>query len=192
MNEFLTEINTLGIWGMINTSIVIGGAILGILFLFLRKKRVRDLNFYITWIRNPDNRFPLVLHFEIRNLSQHMIVINSPYFKFGKLKPGPYAHCDSVSGEYEIKFKRDESQLDSEIACLLRHRDIVSSYVPLDENQTDEDLVRLNELKKIGKLFCNIILLTRKSQIIRFKLKVKGIVANKANEYLKLNESNQE
>ncbi len=183
MLELLKQFNEIGLWDMLSTFILLLGSIAGFLIFIRHKRRIRDLNFYVTWRRDTKERFPLVLHFEIRNLSQSIIVLNSPFLKFDSFKPGPYAHCDSISGEYEIKFRRIETQEESEVACLLRHRETVTSYIPLDENQTDEELMKLSNQGKVGTLYCDVIVLERKPRVIRLKLKLSGVVLNKAADY---------
>ena len=153
MFDLLAELNKIGFWQIVNTSILVLGSVASLIYWRLRKSRVRDLNFYITWKRDSRGRFPLILHFETRNLSQCIIVISSPYFVFDRARAGPYAHCDSATGQYEVKFKRSASDAYSEIACLLRHREVVTSYIPLDESQTDEELTKLSADKHFGTLY---------------------------------------
>ncbi len=183
MYEILKYLNEAGAWDLLNTVILICGFLYGITLLHTYKQRIKDLNFYVTWRRDTQARFPLILHFEVRNLSQNLIVISSPYFLFDKVKPGPYAHCDSVTGQYEVKFRRQEEQATSEVASMLRHREQVTSYIPLDEKQTDEELATLSQQQRVGTLYCDIVFLESKPRVVRLKLKLKGLVRDKSAEY---------
>jgi hypothetical protein len=186
MTDFLIFLNQIGFWSIVYTFVIIGGFVAGLRLIFGSTSRIRDLNFYITYTRDPQKRFPLTLDFEIRNLSHHFCAISSAYFKFDKAKPGPYAHGDSVSHEYEIKFRRSPDDVKSEVACLLRHRDIVTSYIPLDQKQTDEELKTLSDKRQFGTLYCNVVYLSDRPRLRRLKLKITGIVENEAAQYANL------
>lgn len=183
MIEILQTFNEIGIWGIINSIILIFGSLIGYKLLSRKRSRIRDLNFYITWLRDETNRFPLVLHFEIRNLSQNIIIISSAYFKFDLVKPGPYAHCDTVSGEYEIKFRKDKRQKSSDVASLLRHRESVTSYIPLNETQSDKELIEKSDNKRFGRFYCDVIILEKKPKVYRLKLRLEGVVPDEEKKY---------
>jgi hypothetical protein len=110
-------------------------------------------------------------------------VISSPYFIFDKLKPGEFAHGDTSTGRYEVKFRQREEDQMSQVACLLRHRDIVTSYIPLNEEQNDIELNKLSNTNKMGTLYCDVIFLGSKPKIQRLKIKLKNVVPFKEAEY---------
>ena len=183
MINILKTLNDLGIWDLLNTVILLSGLLLGAWLSMRRTKHIRDLNFYVTWHRDPKARFPLTLRFEVRNLSHNMIALSAPYFVFSGFRPGPYAHCDSTTQHYEVKFRRSETEKESQVACLLRHRDTVTSYIPLDEAQTDVELQDLSKLGRVGVLYCDIVFLHSRPKVVHMKLKLRNVVAYRGNKY---------
>jgi hypothetical protein len=186
MFEFLAFLTQIGFWEIVSTGILISGSVVGIRLLVGSTSHIPDLNFYITWTRNPPipaNRYPLTLDFEIRNLSHHFCVISTAYFRFDMAKPGSHAHGDSVSQQYEIKFRSNPDDTKSEIAALLRHRDIVTTYIPLDETQTDEELRELSRSRRFGTLYCDVVFIRQRPYTRRLKLNITGIVPNEATRY---------
>ena len=127
----------------------------------------------------------MVLRIEIRNLSSDFVVISSPYIKLTGLRPGPFAHLDSPSGEFEIKFRRNETDDHSEVACLLRHRDTALSYLPLDENQTDDQLLALSKSDDAGTLCLDLIHLGRRPRVKKISVKLSGMSLYKGREHAK-------
>ena len=71
----------------------------------------------------------------------------------------------------------------SEVACLLRHRDVVTSYIPIHEDHSDEEIAELSRQKRIGKLYCDVVFLEGRPKVRRLKLNVTGAVLNREAEY---------
>lgn len=181
--KWLKELNDIGFWNIISTIILISGSIIGLFLIHRRHKKFADINIYITWKRDENNRFPLVIHFEIRNFSHKILVLSSAKFKFDKLIPGKYAHCDTISQEYEIKFRHKGTDIREEIITLLKHGDIATTYVPLEEYQTDEDLYKLSNDRRMGFLFLTITFIEKKPKVRFLKIKLANVVENKEKLY---------
>jgi hypothetical protein len=100
--------------------------------------------------------FAKILHIEIRNLDESPVVVSSSYFVPDKIKMHPNAHRDSITRQYEIKYRLSEFDVHSQVTVLLRHRDIVTSYVPISTSQSEESLDQLSRSRQIGTLHCLI------------------------------------
>ena len=128
-------------------------ASVGLTVLFWAKGRVRNLNFFIRRLRD-ESHYPLKVYIEIRNYTGRSVVISVPYFVYGDLRPDPNARGDSPSREYEVKFPDPRNQTLSEVEYLLRHRESVSTWVPIDPTHTDEGVDQAIESRAVGKLRC--------------------------------------
>jgi hypothetical protein len=139
-----------GVWGITGTVLL---PALGFTVFFWAKRRVRNLNFFLQRVRDGSN-YPLRVHVEIRNYTGRSVVISAPYFVYGDLRPDPNARGDSPSREYEIKFPDLQSKLLSEVEYLLRHRESVLTWVPIDPTHTDKEVDTAIEKHSVGELRC--------------------------------------
>jgi hypothetical protein len=142
-----------GLWDMIGTIVLVASALIGFTVLFWAKRRVRNLNFFIRRLRD-DSNYPLKVYLEIRNYTGRSVVISVPYFMYAQLRPDPNARGDSPSREYEIKFPDPRNDTLSEVEYLLRHRESVSTWVPIDPTHTDQQVDAAIEQRRVGKLHC--------------------------------------
>ena len=158
MNDFINNLkflNLIGLWDIISCLILIAGTIFGIIYYKKSKRRIRPLNVYLSWRKNMHS-FNKVLHIEIRNLDETPFVVSSSYFVPDKIKMHPKAHQDSISHEYEIKFRMNETDQLSQVTCILRHRDIALTYVPINDAQSNDLLDTLSKEKSVGTFHCLI------------------------------------
>lgn len=139
-----------GVWGIVGTLLL---PALGLTVFFWAKRRVKNLNFFIQRVRDASN-YPLRVHVEIRNYTGRSVVISAPFVTYRDLRPDPNARGDSLSGEYEIKFPDLQSKVLSEVEYLLRHRESVSTWVPIDPTHTDKEVDDAIEKRVVGKLHC--------------------------------------
>jgi len=160
-----------GVWEIINTLVLLVSALVGFSLLFWAKRRVRNLNFYVRRLRDASN-YPLKVYIEIRNYTGRSVVISSPYFVFGDLRPDPNARGDSPSREYEVKFPDRGNQTLSEVEYLLRHREEVSTWVPVDPTQTDQEVDRAIEHRAVGRLRCMCTWLQEKPKVHALRRKI--------------------
>ncbi len=128
-----------GVWDMISTIVLVGGAFVGFKVLFWAKRRGRNLNFFISRLRD-DFNYPLKVCVEIRNYTGRNVVISAPYFVYARLRADPNARGDSPFGEFEIKFPDPVSKNLTEVEYLLRHRENVSTWLPIDPAHTDDEV----------------------------------------------------
>jgi hypothetical protein len=142
-----------GLWDMIGTIVLVVSAAIGFSLVFWGRRRVRNLNFYVRRFRDNTN-YPLKAYLEIRNYTGRSVVITMPYFVYGQLAPDPNAHGDTPSKEYEIKFPGPTNGLLSEVEYLLRHRENVSTWIPIDPRHTDAEVDSAIERQQVGKLSC--------------------------------------
>ena len=143
-----------GLWNMINTIVLVPSVLIGLKVLFWAKQRVRNLNFFVRPLRGDDPNYPLKVYLEIRNYTGRSVVISIPYFVYARLRPDPNARGDSPSREYEIKFPDPRTNTLTEVEYLLRHRETVSTWVPIDPAHTDQEVEAAIERRSVGKLHC--------------------------------------
>jgi len=142
-----------GVWGILSTLVLLISALVGFRILFWAKRRVRNLNFFVRRLRDESN-YPLKVYVEIRNYTGRSVVISLPYFVYAKLRPDPNARGDSPSREYEVKFPDSGNHTLSEVEYLLRHRESVSTWVPIDPTHTDQEVDAAIDNRSVGKLHC--------------------------------------
>lgn len=131
------------------------------------RKRLDQLSIHVTYkIGTGHPLYPNVVFFEVRSLMDSPIIINRPNFQIGKyFVAGNNAHGNSATGDYEIKFRPITSNGDvmpghSYTAYMLRHRDAVMGYLPIDDSLTEEATfkARLNK-KPLGIFYMDVVLL---------------------------------
>jgi hypothetical protein len=128
-----------GIWEIVTAIAAVVGLSIGIKIVFWSRRRVRNLNFFTRPIRDGSN-YPLKVYVEIRNYTGCSVVLSVPYFVFARLRPDPNARGHSSSGEIEVKFPGLTNNNLTEVEYLLRHRDNVSTWVPIDPAHTDAEV----------------------------------------------------
>jgi hypothetical protein len=153
------------LWEMISVLLLVFGGALTWVFLFWPKRRVRNLNFFITRERDESN-YPLKLNVEIRNFTGRNLLISGAYFVYAGLRCDPKARGDSPSGEHEIKFPPNPAGgMLSEVEYLLRHKEFVSTWIPIDPKHTNDEvdaaiapcrwyLRYWHARRRAGKLYC--------------------------------------
>jgi hypothetical protein len=159
-----------GVWGIISTFSLLA-SLAGIFMLLWGKARVRNLNFFIRQSRD-DTDYPLKIHVEIRNYTGRSVVISMPYFIYQDLRRDPNARGDSLSGEYEIKFPDPSNENLAEVEYLLRHRESVLTFVPVDPAHTDDEIAHAINKKMVGKLSCMCIWLQDKPKVHKLSRRI--------------------
>ena len=155
-----------GFWDMLSTPVLVFSAVLGFAFLFWAKRRVRNLNFFIRPLRD-DSNYPHKVYVENRNYTGRSVVISVPHFVYSELRSDQNARGDSPSREYEIKFPDPRNNILSEVEYLLRHRENVSTWVPIDPAHTDQEVAAAIERRQVGKLHCMCTWLQEKPRVHR-------------------------
>src|SRR5215472_9535376 len=122
---FLRWSNDYGIWSIAQFLILAVTFVLGLKFFYFPRRRVRNLNFNIRFVRNPRHEHESHIHLEVRNYTGCSVVLSSPFFRYRKLRPPPEAHGDTLSGEYEIKFPNPSGKGHTEVEYLLRNKESV-------------------------------------------------------------------
>jgi len=152
-----------GIWSMLTFFAA------GFISIYIRtwyRRRIPQFSVHVTHYF--DTGHPLyknVFVFELRNLRDHPVVVLNPNFRFTKrLKAGTNAHGNSATGDYEIKFRLlDENgnlaEERSWTATLLRHRQAVMAYMPIDEALTQDMLLSKAKDHVLAHLYMDVVLL---------------------------------
>jgi len=139
--------------------------------LFFPKKRVRHLNFS-TRVRAVEGPYPLRIDLEVRNLTGRSIVISNAWFEFGKLRPDPKAHGDSPSGEYEVKFPGVDPQFLTEVEYLIRNKESMQTFIPLDPAQGVAAAEAALASHKVGRFTCTVTWLDEKPRSHKLRRKL--------------------
>jgi hypothetical protein len=153
--DSLKWMNERGIWSLAQTVVLAGSAVVGAKLLFFPKTRVRHLNFS-TRIRAGDGDFPLRLDLEIRNLTGHTAVVSNAWFEFNKLRPDPRSQGDTPSGEFEVRFPGPNSLALTEVEYLVRTKESLSTYIPLDPKHTLGEAEAALASHNVGRITCTV------------------------------------
>src|SRR5690348_4714360 len=139
--DFLRWSNEYGIWGILQFLLLVISFVIGMKLFYFPRRRIRNLNFNIRFVRDRRHSFPSHIHLEFRNFTGRTVVLSSPFFRYRKLQPPTDARGDTLSGEYEIKFPGagGEKKL-SEVEYLLRNKESVHTIIPIDPNHPEEEV----------------------------------------------------
>ena len=151
--QILRMTNDYGVWSIAQFVILAVSFVIGLKFIYFPRRRIRNLNFNIKFVRNNSRHaHPSYLHLEFRNYTGRSVVLSSPFFRYRKLRPPPDAHGDTLSGEYEIKFPGASGKERTEVEFLLRNKESVDTMIPIDQAHTDEDVNAMHAKRRIGTL----------------------------------------
>lgn len=150
--DFLQWTNNYGIWGILQFVILGISFFIGLKFIYFPRRRIRNLNFHTSMVRNPRHAYPLYILLELRNFTGRSVVLSSPFFRYKSLRPSKNAHGDTLSGEYEIHFPGANGKELTEVEYLLRNKESIHTVIPLDAEHTDEEVETLHKRKRIGTI----------------------------------------
>ncbi len=162
---FLKWTNEHGLWGFIQALIILIGVVLGIKIILLPKKRIKNLNYFTQLKRNQHPQYHLIIYLEIRNYTGKSVVISSPYFIFKSIRPDPDARGDNLQGEYEIKFPNIQNDMLTEVEYLIRNKEQVHTFIPLDPAHSDTEVEKALREKQVGTIDCICTLLEEKPKV---------------------------
>jgi hypothetical protein len=154
--------------GLLISAVVLGG----------RKKKIPEFSVHLSYSMGTGHKnYPNVLNIELRNLMDAPLVIGRPNFQFAPdIKAGRYAHGNTATGDYEIKFRpigTDGQPIEgySYTHVMLRHREQAYSYLPLCDEWDEQALLAaiapqrrwrscfFKTEKSLGTLYLNVVLL---------------------------------
>jgi hypothetical protein len=170
--QVLRWTNDYGIWSIAQFLILAVTFILGLKFFYFPRRRVRNLNFNIRFVRNKKHAYPSYLHLEFRNYTGRSVVLSSPFFRYRKLRPPPDAHGDTLSGEYEVKFPGNSGEEYTEVEYLLRNKESVHTVIPIDPAHTDEEVNTMHDKRRIGTLTVMLIWLQDRPKVDKLVRKI--------------------
>jgi hypothetical protein len=162
-----------GLWDFITAG---SGLLISAFVLGGNKKKIPEFSVHLTYSLGTGHKnYPNVLNIELRNLMDAPLVIGRPNFKFAQgVKAGRYAHGNTATGDYEIKFRpigTDGQPIAgySYTHVMLRHREQAYSYLPLTDEWDEQALLAAIAPKRrwgifktekgLGTLFLNVVLL---------------------------------
>jgi hypothetical protein len=179
LKDVLISASSYGIWDIINFLILLVGSLYGY-FRFFRP-RPSIPNFSISFTYNRDSRagFPLQLSFNFANRTGKSAFITAAWFTCKKFRPDPNADCDGKTGKMLINFPRQHSGHEGRVIFqlsagehYLKDGESVSTYIPLDQKHTDEEVKANLQAGNSGVLECFIILLSPDIKPMPYKLRV--------------------
>lgn len=176
----LRDFSEIGVWDILTAVAALN---LSFFFVYKYRKRLPLFSIHISYCCGSKHPlYPNVLVFEIRNLMDAPIVVSRPNFRFSSnLKPGNGAHGNSATGDFEVKFRPINSEGDvvlghSYTSILLRHRDSAFSYMPIDDELSEADLLyiinknsfidRVFKKNKLGSLSLSVVVLRETSPLV--------------------------
>ncbi|MBA3057573.1 MAG: hypothetical protein KJ614_16640 [Gammaproteobacteria bacterium] len=162
-----------GLWDFVTAG---SGLLISSVLVSRWKKKIPEFSVHLTYSLGTGHKnYPNVLNIELRNLMDSPLVIGRPNFKFAPgLKAGRFAHGNTATGDYEIKFRpigADGQPIPgySYTHVMLRHREQAYSYLPLPDEWDEAMLCAALEPKRLwgfpitekglGTLFLNVVLL---------------------------------
>ena len=116
--------------------------------------------------------YALKIFIEIRNYTGRSVVISAPYYRYGDLRPDPYARGDSPSGDYEMKFPTTTGLELNEVDYLIRHGENVKTWIPVDPKHTDAEIDEAMKNRKVATLYCRCTWLEEKPRVHKLKRKI--------------------
>jgi hypothetical protein len=173
--DILKKLQEIGIWNIINVLILISVAIIGYRLIWSSRKRFKNFYIFFTWRENI-NRFNHVIHIQFRNLSDQEYLITDAYFKTKNIKVHNQATQDSVSGEYELKFRKEEKDT-SDPKCIIKAQEFFFTYLPIDDSFFKEEIFqkKFDKEKILGYMYFTITELEAKPKIQKFKCPIKNV-----------------
>jgi len=169
-----------GLWDFITAG---SGLLISTVLFSKWRKKIPQFSVHLTYSIGTGHRnYPNVLNIELRNLMDAPLVIGRPNFKFSKdIKAGRFAHGNTATGDYEIKFRpigTDGEPIPgySYTHVMLRHREQAYGYLPLTDEWDEEKLKAVIEQKRflkifktekgLGTLFLDVVLLKDEKPIV--------------------------
>lgn len=140
-----------GIWDIIGIAIALIPSVLVLVYLFPRRS-IENFNID-TKLASVNEVYRRVIAVELRNHTNDPIYVLSLGFTFGAVvRPSPHGKKDAATGIYEIKFQgRIDGQL-SEIDTLVRPNQVVTTWIPIADDQIDQALEKALQERKVGIL----------------------------------------
>src|SRR3972149_482700 len=146
----------LGIWNLLTFLSILFSSLLAYRYLFYSKRNIQNLNFNKFIFRDNSN-YPLKIIIEIRNYTGKSVVIKDTYFILKKFKPDPKASMDKITGKIEIKFPTPDKTEMNEIDYFIPHNENITTWIPLDPNQSYEEIEKTLKNSYIGKFYGSYI-----------------------------------
>ena len=156
---FLEFMAKWAIWDMIAVAIAILPFFAVVWYLW-PKKSMPDVYIDAIAQNGPNEVYPRVIQIKIRNHSNNAVYIQSLGFQFaGTIGPNPEGAKDHNTGLYEVKFEGQTQEQLSDIDTLVRAKQEIQTWIPVDPSITNFDLAKAIKQKEVGslKLKCMII-----------------------------------
>ena len=151
--DILRVANDYGVWSVAQFLILAISFFIGLKLIYFPRRRIRNLNFNVSFVRNNRHDYPSYIHLEFRNYTGRSVVLSSPFFRYRKLQPPTDARGDTLSGEYEIKFPGAGGNKSlTEVEYLLRNKESVHTIIPIDPAHPDEEVNAMHAKRRIGTL----------------------------------------
>jgi hypothetical protein len=161
-----------GIWDIIG---LVGAVIPSLMVIAYLLPRRAIKNLYIDAKRGSVNQtYSKVVSIEISNHTNEPLYVISEGFSFtGLLKPSQHGKKNASTDVYEVKFEGRQAGLLSEIDTIIRANQTISTWVPVDPSQTDQDIDSALAKKSVGTLKLRVQSVSgRRNVLVRLDVKV--------------------
>jgi len=169
--SFFRSAQTHGLWDFLTFCSVVFGAFMGYRYFFYSKSNIKNLNIK-KWLseEKEDNTYPLKIRIEIRNYTGQSVVIFDSFFILKKFKPDPKASMDEQTGRIETRYPSKYGQI--EVDYLIRHKESVETWIPLEPNQNIDEIKKTLKESFIGRFYfsCNWVGIKPKLQKLERKI----------------------
>ncbi|MBU6391644.1 MAG: hypothetical protein KGJ87_10585 [Planctomycetota bacterium] len=141
-----------GVWDIISLFVAVVPAVLVLVYLFPRKA-IDNLYIDTKIASGPNTAYSKVIVVELRNHTNEPLYVLSQGFTFGStVRPSPHGAKNASTGVYEIKFEGRENGRLSEIDTLIRPNQVITTWIPVDPNQSNESLSEALNNRSVGYL----------------------------------------
>lgn len=179
-----------GLWDLVTAG---SGMLISGVLLNKWRTKIPEFSVHLSYSLGTGHKnYPNVLNIELRNLMDSPLVIGRPNFKFANgVQAGRYAHGNTATGDYEIKFRPVDAEGQpipgySYTHVMLRHREQAYSYLPLADDWDEAALLAAiaprrrwgvwRSEKGLGTLYLDVVLLKdEKPKVISMAVPVRRL-----------------
>ncbi len=161
------------VWDMISIVLLVFSSISIVWYLWPRKK-IKNVYIDVKAITTNDSTYKKIIVIEIKNLSNNAVYLESLGFKFDKvILPHPNGAKDHNTNIYEVKFEGRITGELSDIDTLVRAKQKVSTWIPVNDSTDMSVLSKAISNKQVGKLRLKFALISSKpTKLFRINIKV--------------------
>ena len=171
MFELLQRVESLGVWGLVQTLIQLIAALIGVRLVFFPRRRIKQLDFWAE-VRTDHPQFPRAATLRVQNYTGTSIVISHPYFRTSELRAHPSGASNAATDEMQLKFPESSGQYLTEVELLLRNKESTYTLIPFDNTESEDRVRSAVTRRETGTIECNVTWLTRRPRTDRLRVRI--------------------